>query len=1061
MKKKLFHLLAVFLTLSSFHFATAQAPGWDWARSAGTLSDDRAYSVSADLNGNTYVTGLFNGTITFGSYTLSTVGIMDVFLVKYDVNGTVLWATSFGGTGQDEGNSVHADANGNVYVAGFYYSPTIVIGSTTLTNTGSSDVFVAKYDAAGTFLWATSATGSGNDIANSVSADANGNVYLTGSFRSSPTIAFGSIILTNNSPGMPDVFLVKYDAAGTELWGQSAGSSNNDYSYSVAAEANGNTVIVGQYQGASITFGSTTLTNGSGSDDIFIVKYDANGTVLWARDSEGSGTDVANSVSLDGGGNVYVTGSFSSAVITFSPSTLVNGGSLDMFIVKYNAAGTLLWANRAGGTGTDYGRGIAVDANGNSYVTGDFFSSTITFGSTTLSNTGNNQDIYLVKYDAAGNAIWAKSVGSASMGYDYGYSVDADPNGNIFVAGEFWGPTIYFSSTMANTDNAGATCDMFLSKICNAQAVAGPDVSFCAGGSVQLSASGGTMYNWQPSTGLSAPTAANPVASPTITTIYTVTVVTANGCTDTDTITVTVNPLPNANAGSNAFICMGNSTPLSATGGVGYLWSPASGLSSTTIANPVANPTVTTTYYVTVSSVAGCTAVDSVMVTVFPLPVANAGTDVAICIGGNTNLNATGGSTYSWTPVSTLSNANISNPIATPTITTTYAVVVTSGNGCSATDSVVVTVNQLPVINASAGNITCSGGTVQLNATGGSTYVWTPATGLNNPNIANPIATVTVSTTYTVTGTDLNGCVNTSTVTAVVYSLSNAICLATVDSISAYNQVAWDKPVTTDIDSFRIYREISSNFVHIGSVPYSAYSVYKDSIYVPLANPNNTNYRYKIAVVDTCGNVGVQSTPHRTLFLQASQGVGNTVNLSWNLYEGNPVNQYIIYRDTVGTGNLDSIDVVPGSNTVYTDNNPSQNITTLRYVLGVDWGVVCNPTLRNSQPNVNPLAAINNTKSNLKTLAFNPQSISEWVLNNFFVLAPNPNNGIVMISLGQKVEGAVLKVYDNLGRIVYSEKLENGMTSKTYDWRSFASGVYDVTLEVDHVRVHRKMAIRQ
>jgi PKD repeat protein len=211
---------------------------------------------------------------------------------------------------------------------------------------------------------------------------------------------------------------------------------------------------------------------------------------------------------------------------------------------------------------------------------------------------------------------------------------------------------------------------------------------------------------------------------------------------------ITVYAIPTANAGTNQTICSGASTQLNATGGQTYVWTPSTGLSNANIANPIASPTSTTTYNVQVTN-GTCSSIASVTVNVTNLSV-NAGSDVTICSGATTNLSASGGTTYSWSPTIGLTNPNASNPTAFPTSTTTYTVTATS-NGCSATDQVTVTV-ATPTISAGADVDICDGQSIQLSVNGGSNYTWSPATGLDNPNISNPTASPNTTTSYTVTG---------------------------------------------------------------------------------------------------------------------------------------------------------------------------------------------------------------------------------------------------------------------------------------------------------------------
>ncbi|OWY19835.1 hypothetical protein C7N43_37040, partial [Sphingobacteriales bacterium UPWRP_1] len=271
---------------------------------------------------------------------------------------------------------------------------------------------------------------------------------------------------------------------------------------------------------------------------------------------------------------------------------------------------------------------------------------------------------------------------------------------------------------------------------------AGSPQTICNGQSATLTATGGGTYLW--STG--ATTAAITV-NPTATTTYTVTVTGTNGCTATATTSVTVNPPPAANAGAPQTICSGSSLSITATGGGTYIWSTGATTATITV-----NPVATTTYTVTVTNASGCTATASKVVTVNPLPVANAGSPQTICNGQSATLTATGGGTYLWSTGATTAAITVN-----PTATTTYTVTVTGTNGCTATATTSVTVNPLPAANAGAPQTICSGSSLSITATGGGTYIW--STGATTATITvNPVAT----TTYTVTVTNASGCTATA-----------------------------------------------------------------------------------------------------------------------------------------------------------------------------------------------------------------------------------------------------------------------------------------------------------
>lgn len=248
--------------------------------------------------------------------------------------------------------------------------------------------------------------------------------------------------------------------------------------------------------------------------------------------------------------------------------------------------------------------------------------------------------------------------------------------------------------------------------------------------------------------------------------------------TETKNNFIIINNAPNASAGNNATICAGNTTQLNATGGVSYAWNNNASLSATNISNPIASPTVNTTYTVTVTDANGCSASSQVTVNVNALPNASAGGAVTICAGGTTQLNATGGVNYSWNNGSTLSATNIANPIASPTATTTYTVTVTDANNCSASATTTVNVSNTLSVSISNDTTICEGNEVQLFAGGGNTFSWNNANTLNNASISNPVASPTVGqTTYTVDVSD-GVCSGNATVTitieeAITTSISN------------------------------------------------------------------------------------------------------------------------------------------------------------------------------------------------------------------------------------------------------------------------------------------------
>ena len=341
-------------------------------------------------------------------------------------------------------------------------------------------------------------------------------------------------------------------------------------------------------------------------------------------------------------------------------------------------------------------------------------------------------------------------VGTLITWYDAAVNGNVLGTGNTFITPVLSATTSYYVGSCPGTFNAVITA-----VVSGPKAEAGANVSICAGGNVQLNASGGTFYHWSPSTGLSNPNINNPIANPTITTMYYVTVSNVGGCSAFDSVKVTVGSLT-ANAGIDASICPGDSTTLQASGGTIYHWSPSTGLSNPNVFNPKASPTISTTYIVTVSD-GSCSGVDSVIVSVHPAATVNAGNNDTICPGGSVQLSAFGnGTSYQWNPVTNLSNPNIPNPIATPSATTNYIVNVSNANNCKASDSVKIFVIQSIHAALSSASSLCLGDTIYFvdNSTSSSSSIsnwfWNFGDGYSS-SVESPSHIYTSIGQYTVT----------------------------------------------------------------------------------------------------------------------------------------------------------------------------------------------------------------------------------------------------------------------------------------------------------------------
>ncbi len=449
--------LIFFILLISIN-AFSQTPNWQWAKGASGTSNENAFGVATDLIGNVYITGYFQSpTITFGSFTLTNAGSDDIYLVKYDSAGNVLWARRAGGTGIDDAYAIATDLQGNVFITGMFSSPFITFDTVTITNLSGADMYIVKYDSTGNALWARNSGGTGYQAGLGITTDNVGSVYVTGAFVS-PTISFNSTIL--NNAGRHDLFLVKYDSNGNLTWANRAGGVYNDMAASVATDTSGNVFVSGNFESPSLTFGTVTITK-TDTCQMFIVKYNSAGTALWATNAGKTNPDDINSMATDKRNNVYVVGNYSSHTMTIGSSVINNAGNDDWYIFKFNTGGNVIWARSVGGINNDDAFSVTADKLGNIYVAGDFFSRTINIGTTTLTNTSTGfYDACVAKFDSTGNVLWATSAGGTLS--DYACSIATDAFSNAYILGTFGSTSIGFGNTTLS--NSGAT-DLFIAKI--------------------------------------------------------------------------------------------------------------------------------------------------------------------------------------------------------------------------------------------------------------------------------------------------------------------------------------------------------------------------------------------------------------------------------------------------------------------------------------------------------------------------------------------------------------------------------------------------------------------
>ncbi|MBS1772106.1 MAG: T9SS type A sorting domain-containing protein [Bacteroidetes bacterium] len=335
-------------------------------------------------------------------------------------NPNWVWAHSGGG------NAVTTDKSGNVYVSGSF-KDSVIIGGTKMRSTGGSDVYVAKYNKSGSTQWVKQLVrGAGDQAVNDIAIDTAGNIILCGSFRNGSTIVSNDTLL---NMGGDDMYLAKFNNAGTKIWSRRAGGVNNDFSYGKMAIDQAGNICVNGMIGAPAMFG-TIAVSCKGQDDIVTAKYDKNGNVLWAKNAGGKYADRGFDVAVDTAGNIYTTGYYTDTasfdLITFNN----NGGAAKVFVAKQDTSGNYQWVKSAGKGNSDIGLGISLDKWGNIYITGNF-SDSLTIGNTI--NSYGIENIFIARYDASGNEIWSRVEGGTN--YDNGLAITTNAFGNVFVTG--------------------------------------------------------------------------------------------------------------------------------------------------------------------------------------------------------------------------------------------------------------------------------------------------------------------------------------------------------------------------------------------------------------------------------------------------------------------------------------------------------------------------------------------------------------------------------------------------------------------------------------------------
>ena len=744
----------------------------------------------------------------------------DLVISRISPNGNSLLSSTYvGGTGNDGLNmstllhynygdafrgEIIADDNNDVYVAtttSSNFFPTTGGAMQQLYGGGAQDGIAFKLNQnLTTLIWSTYVGGTGDDAAYGVQFDNNFDTYIAGG-TSSTNFPVSNNALNSNPPGGINGFVMHLNSNATNYVASTyLGTGQYDQAYFVQLDFNNNVYVVGQTEG-SYQVTPTTVYNNPNSGQ-FLHKLDNNlsSTIFSTVFGRGTGDiDITLSAFLvNECDHIYVSGwggvvnaalpnsSTTGLPITNNAIQSTTDGSDFYLIVLAENADSLLYStffgggmlpgnvpsreHVDGGTSRFDKRGVVYQAvcagcgGNNAFPTTPGVWST-TNGSANCNIGAFKLDLSVLKAHAGSNAPpficvpdTVKFINTSNGGTDFFWDFGDNTTSTAYSPEHvFTTPGTYTVMLVAKDSLSCHKSDtdyVSIVAIAPPEAQTNPVNAICPGDSVQLNATGGQTYSWSPAHGLSDPTIPNPWASPDSTITYVVSVTDTCG-TDTAHLTVTVfedgtSIIPDTS------ICIGQSATIWASGGLTYNWSPI----STSIPNPTVNPTVTTTYTVTITDHNNCVWTKDMTLTIdTTVAVADAGNDTTICLGFPAQLQASGGFQYNWSPPFTLSNSSISNPIASPTITTIYNVTVTNGCGPD-TDDMVVFVRDFQVPQPDDVEA-CINDSVQLFVPGGVYYTWSPSSMLSNPNVKNPIAYITAPTTFTVIVEDSLLCADT------------------------------------------------------------------------------------------------------------------------------------------------------------------------------------------------------------------------------------------------------------------------------------------------------------
>ena len=844
-----------------------------WGTYYGDVGLDQAYGCVNDPSGDVYIAGitqLSTGTLiaTVGSHQTNMGSSVDGFISKFNSNGIRLWGTYYGGDNDDYIYSCALDNSGNLYACGTTSASTnaiATIGAHQLVGGGSYDAFLVKFNSVGVRQWGTYYGGVGDEDGYSCAIDNSGNVIIAGI----TTTGTGTSVATVSSGqptygGSTDGFMAKFNSGGVRQWGSYYGGNGYDRVVSCSTDPFGNIFLAGD-TGTGTGFaiaggGAHQPTYGGGGSDGFVAKFASSSGRIWGSYYGGFGAESTYGCAADALGNVFLcggAGAYAGTIIatpgSFQPAC---AGNADGYIAKFNPFGARLWGTYYGETSSnDYITYLKTDPSGNIYCTGYTFSNPSTVFSTPLSHQQNHNgacETFLSKFSSNGTRQFGTYYGGT--GSEQGFACSVDAFGGIYLAG-----FTQSSSDIATLGSHQSTWtpggwDAFLVKFYECNTANTPtnltipaNQIICSGLTTTLSASSNGTISWYATQGSTiALGSGTDFVTPVLGAgTYSYFAAATNTCLEgfRTQITITVNSTPTVSISGSGSICAGQSASLVASGANTYSWSNGSTLTSVNV-----SPTITTSYTVIGTSNQSCSAQSVFQVTVNANPTISVNSG-SICSGQSFTMNPSGAATYTF---------GGGGPVVSPTTTSSYTITGTSGQGCTNTVGIVcnLSVNSLPTITVSDGTI-CLNESFMITPAGAQTYTFSGGSSVVSP---------TSNSTFTVSGTDLNGCINQTLCNVVVkplpgltvVSIPTLICVGEIAVVNAAGGVTYTWSTGATSNSISVSPTITT-------------------IYTVTANGNNgcENKSVVTVSVDLCLNVvgSAEKSSNFLIYPNPSSGV--------------------------------------------------------------------------------------------------------------------------------------------------------------------------------------------